>query len=167
MAVRDVLRLPHSILQSPAVDVDDINDEALELARDLIETMRVSPGCVGLAATQIGVGLRAFCVDTTGHKKAMSANGLVQLFNPKIVKSEGRIIGREGCMSVPDLTGDVNRYEFAIVEGLNLDGEIVQYETNAFEARAFQHEIDHLDGLLFLDRVQSAQGVFARKVYRK
>jgi peptide deformylase len=110
--------------------------------------------------------VRAFCLDVTGHKKANTVNGLVVLFNPLIVASSGHIAGREGCMSVPNFTGDVGRPARLTVRGLNIDGETVTYESDEFEARAFQHEIDHLDGLLFLDRVESPQGIFARKVYR-
>lgn len=166
MTVRPVVQLPESVLQQRSVEINDIDDVARALAEDLVDTMRVSPGCVGLAAPQIGVGLRAFCLDVTGHKKAKTVNGLVVLFNPVVIASSGHIAGREGCMSVPDLTGDVDRPAEMTVQGLNVEGEIVSYETDAFEARAFQHEIDHLDGLLFLDRVSSPQGIFQRKVYR-
>lgn len=166
VAVRHVVQLPNEVLQRRSVEVREIDSAARGLAQDLIDTMRVSPGCVGLAAPQIGVGLRAFCLDVTGHKKARSQNGLVVLFNPVVISSEGRVFGREGCMSVPDFTGDVGRPASLVVEGLDVNGELVRYESDAFEARAFQHEIDHLDGLLFLDRVESPQGVFQRKVYR-
>jgi peptide deformylase len=166
MAVRPVVQLPEPVLQTRATEVDGIGDFERALAEDLVDTMRVSPGCVGLAATQIGVGFRAFCLDVTGHKKANIVNGLVVLFNPIVVASSGGIPGREGCMSVPHFTGDVERPAEMTVQGLGVDGELHTYETDAFEARAFQHEIDHLDGLLFLDRVKSPQGIFPRKVYR-
>lgn len=166
MAVRPVVQLPESVLQQRAVEIEIIDDFARSLAEDLVDTMRVSPGCVGLAATQIGVSARAFCLDVAGHKKANIVNGLVVLFNPVVVASSGAIPGREGCMSVPHFTGDVERPAKLTVQGMNLDGELVTYESDEFEARAFQHEIDHLDGLLFLDRVKSPQGIFPRKVYR-
>jgi peptide deformylase len=166
MAVRPVVQLPESVLQQRAQEVEGIGDFERSLAEDLVDTMRVSPGCVGLAATQIGVAVRAFSLDVTGHKKAKMVNGLIVLFNPVVIASSGTVSGREGCMSVPDFTGDVERPKNMTVQGLSVDGEVVTYETDAFEARAFQHEIDHLDGLLFLDRVKSPQGVFPRKVYR-
>jgi peptide deformylase len=166
MAVRPVVQLPEPVLQTRAVEVDGIGDFERALATDLVDTMRVSPGCVGLAATQIGVGVRAFALDVTGHKKAKVINGLVVLFNPVVIAMDGALSGREGCMSVPHFTGDVERPAQMTVRGLTMEGEVVTYDTDAFEARAFQHEIDHLDGLLFLDRVKSPQGIFPRKVYR-
>ena len=165
MAVKSVLALPHPVLQAPSTTVVDIDDAARALAIDLVDTMRVSPGCVGLAAPQIGIAKRAFCIDVSGHKKAKTISGLVVLFNPVITARSGKLTAREGCMSVPDLTGDVVRSEFLTVTGLSPEGEQISIDTDAFEARAVQHEVDHLDGLLFLDRVSSS-GVFARKVYR-
>jgi peptide deformylase len=166
MPVRPVLALPHTVLQQPSLPVDKIDDDARALGVDLVDTMRVSPGCVGLAAPQIGVALRAFCIDVTGHKRAQTTHGLIVLFNPQIVEHQGHHLSREGCMSVPDLTGDVGRWEYLVVTGVTPDGEEVRIETDAFEARAVQHEVDHLDGLLFLDRVQAPSSVFPRKVYR-
>jgi peptide deformylase len=128
--------------------------------------MRGSEHSVGVAAPQIGVPLRAFCVDITGHRKARSCHGEVVLFDPVVVARSGADLGREGCMSVPDLTGDVPRATELVVRGLGLDGEEHTYEVDAFEARAFQHELDHLDGLLFLDRVVARDRIFQRRVYR-
>jgi peptide deformylase len=136
------------------------------VAEDLVDTMRASPACVGLAANQIGHDLRAFAVDVTGHRKATSCHGLVVLFDPVVLLAHGQVPAREGCMSVPDLTGDVIRARELVVGGLRLDGSDAVLEVEGFEARAFQHEIDHLDGLVFLDRVSSADSVFRRKVYR-
>jgi peptide deformylase len=166
MAVRPVLRLPEAVLKQPAMSVVGIDDTARALAQDLVDTMRVSPACVGLAAPQIGVGLRAFAVDVSGHRKARSCHGELVLFNPAVVLAHGPVVAREGCMSVPDLTGDVARATRLVVRGITVDGEDRVLHVDAFEARAFQHEIDHLDGLLFLDRVVSADAVFHRKVYR-
>ncbi|MDQ1439109.1 MAG: peptide deformylase [Acidimicrobiaceae bacterium] len=166
MAVRPVLRLPEAVLKQPAMSVVGIDDTARALAQDLVDTMRVSPACVGLAAPQIGVGLRAFAVDVSGHRKARSCHGELVLFNAEVVLAHGPVVAREGCMSVPDLTGDVARATRLVVRGITVDGEDRVLHVDAFEARAFQHEIDHLDGLLFLDRVVSADAVFHRKVYR-
>ena len=167
MAVREVVRYPARVLKDPARDIEP-GREAEALCRDLVDTMLASPACVGIAATQIGVGIRAFCLDTTGHKKAVSANGLVVMINPRIVETDGTEVAREGCMSVPDFTGNVRRAERIVVHGLSPTGEELVYEADAFEARAFQHEIDHCDGLLFLDRVSSLTAdVFPRKRYAK
>jgi peptide deformylase len=166
MAVRPVLRLPEAILTQPCAPVERIDDSAFALARDLVDTMRASPACVGLAANQIGVALRAFAVDVTGHRKARSCHGELVLFNPEILLAHGPIAAREGCMSVPDLTGDVARATTLVVRGISPEGNERVLEVDAFEARAVQHELDHLDGYLFLDRVTSADAVFRRKVYR-
>ncbi|HVL92628.1 MAG TPA: peptide deformylase [Acidimicrobiales bacterium] len=161
-----MLRLPEPVLKRRAAEVGTVDDAARALARDLVDTMRASPACVGLAATQIGVALRAFVVDVTGHPKARSCHGELVLFDPEVlVRGEARH-GREGCMSVPDLTGEVARASSLVVRGLAMDGAQRVVEVDAFEARAVQHEIDHLDGLLFLDRVTSAGALFRRKVYR-
>jgi len=164
--IRAVVRLPDPVLQRRAAAVGQLDDAARGLAQDLVDTMRASPACVGLAAPQIGVGLRAFVVDVTGHPKARSCHGEVVLFDPEVLAAEEPVAGREGCMSVPDLTGDVARASRVVVRGTGLDGVAVVLEVDAFEARAVLHEVDHLDGLLFLDRVGSERAVFRRKVYR-
>src|SRR5687768_315369 len=129
--------------------------------------MRVSPACVGLAAPQIGVSKRAIAVDVTNHPKTTVCHGLVVMLDPEIVESSGRDIGREGCMSVPDFTANVARATHIVVRGTSPDGDGLVIATEGFEARAFQHEIDHLDGMLILDRVSSlATDVFRRKTYR-
>ena len=167
MPVRPVLRLPAPILKERAAEVDDVSDpQVQQLCVDLVDTMRASPACVGLAANQIGVGLRVFVVDITGHRKARSCAGEVVLVNPLLVSADDAQLGREGCMSVPDLTGDVARAQRVVVEGLTPAGDLRNIEADAFEARAFLHELDHLDGLVFLDRVASHESVFRRRVYR-
>ena len=164
--IRPVLQLPAPVLAAPCAPVVVVGDVARAVGRDLLDTMRASPHSVGVAAPQIGISLRAFCVDVTGHRKARSCHGEVVLFDPVVVETGPTEIGREGCMSVPDLTGDVARATSMVVQGLGMDGELHVYEVDAFEARAFQHELDHLDGLLFLDRVVADDRVFRRRVYR-
>jgi peptide deformylase len=165
--VRPVVRLPEPVLKRVADPVADIGPEEKALAADLLDTMLASPSCVGVAAPQIGVSLRAFSVDVTGHKKADSCHGPFVLFNPVLVLSRHQELAREGCLSVPDFTGNVARATEVVVRGLTPDGTIRVIEANAFEARALLHELDHLDGLLFLDRVGSlSTDVFRRKRYR-
>ena len=164
--IRSVVMLPDPVLARPAAPVGPIDDEARALAQDLIDTMRASSHSVGIAAPQIGVPLRAFALDITGHRKASSCHGELVLFDPEIVRAEGRDVGREGCMSVPDLTGDVARATLLVVRGTDPDGGELVLECDAFEARAVQHELDHLDGHLFLDRVVAADRVFPRRAYR-
>lgn len=158
--------LPEPVLKTPCAAVGRIDDRAHQLATDLLDTMRASPHCVGLAANQIGIALRAFCIDVTGHRKAQSCHGEVVLFDPVVVERGEGELAREGCMSVPDLTGDVRRATSIVVRGITPDGGERTIRADAFEARALQHELDHLDGLLFLDRVVSHEAVFRRRVYR-
>jgi peptide deformylase len=128
--------------------------------------MRSFGHCMGLAATQIDELVRIVAVDVTGHKKATTQAGLLVLVNPVIVESDGAEVGREGCLSIPHLTANVRRATRIVVEAVDPEGEPVRVESEAFEARCLQHEIDHLDGLLFLDRVDSlATDVFRRKNY--
>jgi peptide deformylase len=165
--VRPVLRAPDPVLSRPGSEVDPTDPDIVQLAADLVATMRVSAGCVGLAAPQVGVCAQVFVVDVTGHPKATTVHGLVALCNARIVAASRWRPGREGCMSVPDLTGDVKRAGRLVVEAVTPgNGEPVSLATEAFEARALQHEIDHCAGLLFLDRVASAHAIHARKVYR-
>jgi peptide deformylase len=165
MPVRPVLRLPDRVLKTVAQPLGEEGDE--RLAEDLIDTMAASPACVGLAAPQIGVSKRAFALDVSGHPKTKTCHGLVVMFDPVIVEARGRKVGREGCMSVPDLTAEVPRATELVVQGRGRDGARLVIVTSGFEARAFQHEIDHLDGMLILDRVASlATDVFRRRVYK-
>jgi peptide deformylase len=166
MPVRPVLTLPDPFLQRPSAKVGTVDAAALALAADLVDTMRARPACVGLAAPQIGVAQRAFAIDVTGHPKARSCAGALVLFDPELLSAEAPLLGREGCLSIPDLTGDVARATAVVVRGIGLDGAERVVEADAFEARALLHELDHLDGLLFLDRVASAHSVYRRKVYR-
>jgi peptide deformylase len=166
VAVRPVLRLPEAVLKQPAAFVGIVDDDARALAVDLVDTMRASPACVGLAAPQIGVSRRAFVVDVTGHRKVAHCHGRVVLFDAEVLLAHAPVMGREGCMSVPDLTGEVSRAARLVVRGTDVEGMTRVLQVEGFEARAFQHELDHLDGLLFLDRVTHASAVFARRVYR-
>ena len=155
--IREVLVHPHPLLTRRAGPVDP--EAAAPVIRDLLDTMRSFGHCVGIAAPQIGGSVRVAVVDCTGHRKAPAAQGELILVNPVIVAASGAKVGREGCLSIPELTGNVRRATNVTVEadGLRVDAE-------GFEARALQHEIDHLDGLLFLDRVESLEAdVFQRR----
>jgi peptide deformylase len=165
-SVLDVVRAPHPVLATEGADVDPADPAVVELAADLVATMRVSPGCVGLAAPQVGVAARVFAVEVTGHPKTRTCHGVLVLCNATVVEATRKEKAREGCMSVPDLIGDVKRATRLVVSGY-LPGttEGVTVVTDGFEARALQHEIDHCAGLLFLDRVAGAHAVFARKTY--
>src|SRR5688500_3663713 len=139
MTVRPVLQLPERVLKRRAEELGGVTED--ELMADLIDTMRASPACVGLAAPQIGVSKRAIVVDVSAHPKTKKHHGMVALFDPVILETEGRLIGREGCMSVPDLTANVARAVRVVVQGIDQSGESRVIDTEGFEARAFQHEI--------------------------
>lgn len=164
--VRPVVTAPEPVLGRMGDAVDPTAPEIVQLAADLVATMRVSPGCVGLAAAQIGVSVQLFVVDVTGHPKASTVHGTFVLANAVVMEASRWRPGREGCMSVPDLTGDVKRAGRVVVAGeLPGSGRKVTITTDAFEARALQHEIDHCNGLLFLDRVTGAHSIYQRKTY--
>jgi peptide deformylase len=161
-----VVRAPDPVLSRPGEPVDPTSPEVVQLAADLVATMWVSPGCVGLAAPQVGVSVKVFCVDVSGHPKARSQHGTFVLCNAEVLSATRNEKAREGCMSVPDLTGDVRRATRIVVRGQEPgSGAEVTIEADAFEARALQHEIDHCDGLLFLDRVAGAHAIHPRKTY--
>jgi peptide deformylase len=165
-SVRVVVRAPDPVLGRPGAEVDPTAAEVVRLAADLIATMRASPGCVGLAAAQVGAAAQVFAVDVTGHPKAGTVHGAFVLCNARVVEASRWKVGREGCMSVPDLTGDVKRAGRIVLTGmLPGTGVPVTLTTGGFEARAVQHEIDHCAGRLFLDRVAGAHAVFQRRVY--
>jgi peptide deformylase len=164
--LRTVVRAPAAVLGRPGESVDPAAEDVIRLAADLVATMRVSPGCVGLAAPQVGESLRVFVVDVSGHPKTRTGHGLIVLCNATLVSASQWRAGREGCMSVPDLTGDVRRADRVVVTGqVPGTGEDIEIATDAFEARALQHELDHCAGLLFLDRVAGAHAFHPRKVY--
>jgi len=164
MAVREVLRYPHPALKQVAPALGP-GDEGLlpDLAQDLVDTMRAHEHCVGLAATQIGVMVRAVVVDVSEHPKATKHHGLLLLVNPRIALASGSKVGREGCLSIPELTANVRRATAVVLEASTPEGEHRVIEAEGFEALCIQHEIDHLDGILFLDRVDSVDNVFRRK----
>ncbi len=164
--IRPVVAAPDPVLSHAAKEVDPTDPSVAALAADLVATMRVSPGCVGLAAVQVGVAWHMFVLDVSGHPKARTCHGLVALCNAEVLEATRWQKGREGCMSVPDLTGDVKRAAHLVVRGQRPGtGEDVTLTTDAFEARALQHEIDHCTGLLFLDRAAGPHAIFPRKVY--
>ena len=162
--IRDVLRYPDRRLKTPAVPIRHPGPAARRLARDLEDTARHYPRTVGLAATQIGALWRMAFVDCTDHPKVPAAAGPMWLIDPVIEEREGAEIGREGCLSLPDITANVSRPVRVVVTYTDLPGARRRVEAEGFEARVILHEIDHLDGIIILDRVASlALDVFQRK----
>jgi peptide deformylase len=149
--------------------VESITPDMSSLIDDLLDTMRASPGGVGISAPQVGILKRIVAVDVSASKRGSQAsnNGLLVLINPEILAKGGRQIVREGCMSIPDYTANIERAQWVLVDALDRDGKQVILESVGFEAVAIQHEVDHLDGILFLDRVTSVKtDLFRRKKYR-
>lgn len=164
--VLPVVEAPDPVLSQVGAVIDPADPAMVQLAADLVATMRVSPGCVGLAAPQVGVSVKMFCVDVSAHPKTRGHHGTFVLCNAEVVAASRNEKAREGCMSVPDFTGDVKRATRLTVRGQAPGtGAEVEIETAAFEARALQHEIDHCEGLLFLDRAAGAHAIYPRKTY--
>ena len=147
MAVRPILNFDQPVLREKAKKVARVDTSIQRLMDDLAETMLKAPGA-GLAAPQIGVGLRVAVIKG-------DENQIWALANPEIVKSDGVQVGYEGCLSYPGWVGEVARYGTVVVKGRNRRGKEVRIKSTGFTARAFQHEIDHLDGILFIDRLTS------------
>ena len=145
VAVRAILNFDQPVLREKAKKVARVDTSIQRLIDDLTETMLAAPGA-GLAAPQIGVPLRV-CV-VKGDE-----NQIWALVNPEIVKSDGVQVGYEGCLSYPGWVGEVARYDTVVVKGRNRRGKEVRIKSSGFTARAFQHELDHLDGVLFIDRL--------------
>jgi peptide deformylase len=134
------------------------------VAADLLDTMRAHPGCVGLAAPQVGEPVRVIVVDVSGHRRVRRSHGELVLLNPRVAFARGGVVAREGCLSVPHLTANVRRATDVVLEATGLDGDRRWIGTSGFEARCLLHEVDHLDGVLFLDRVDSmSRDVFRRR----
>jgi peptide deformylase len=169
MAVLPIRVFPDPVLKEKAAAVEGVTAEVAAFIDDLLETMRCSPGGVGIAAPQVGMLRRIVIVDVSAHRRGSQEqnHGLLILVNPEILAMGGKQIVREGCMSIPDYTANVQRAQWVLVDALGRDGERKIIESLGFEAVAIQHEMDHLDGVLFLDRVVSVKtDLFRRKRYR-
>jgi peptide deformylase len=169
MAVLPIRIFPDPVLKEKAAPVERVTPEVSSFISDLLETMRNSPGGVGIAAPQVGMLRRIVIVDVSAHRRGSleQNHGLQVLVNPEILAMGGKQIVREGCMSVPDYTANVQRAQWVLVDAIGRDGERKIIESIGFEAVAIQHEMDHLDGVLFLDRVVSVKtDLFRRKKYR-
>jgi peptide deformylase len=166
VAVLDILTYPDDRLRQVSEPVERFDVALQARIDDLEETRLAGPGAVGIAAPQVGWFQRVLIIDVSGRRKTKSHGHLV-LVNPEITEWDGFAIGREGCLSVPDYTGNVVRAERIKLDALDREGNALHFDMEGFEARAVQHEMDHLDGLLFLDRLVSRrQDLFRRKVYK-
>lgn len=168
MSVLEILTYPDERLKQESTPVEQVDDALRAFIVELEQTMDAGPGGVGIAAPQVGRFQRIVIVDCTRTRKPVPNHGRLYLINPEITEWEGMVVGREGCMSVPDYTGNVIRAEAVALKALDLQGNELELRCEGFEARAIQHEMDHLDGMLFLDRLVSRRNdLFKRKVYQK
>ena len=166
MSILSIHRFPDPLLKRPTRLVTQVDDQITRLIDGMIRTMRHHPRCVGLAAPQVGSDLRVAVMDVSGHPKAPTSRGLLVLVNPQIDVTEGVVLQREGCLSIPDFTGNVRRAQRIHLRAFDQFGASYEVWLEGFEALVAQHEVDHLDGKLFLDRVANLQtDVFKRKTY--
>jgi peptide deformylase len=152
MALREIITLPHPTLRRKAHKVTDFGPELQTVVDDMVETMRQAPG-VGLAAPQVNVPLRIVVVEYGSEEDEEAPKKLYTVINPEITRpSPETVVGTEGCLSVPGIVGDVERVEALTVKGLSRRGQPITIKAKGWLARIFQHEIDHLDGIVFVDR---------------
>jgi peptide deformylase len=161
--IRPILTYPDPELKKKSAPVTVINEKVRELARDMAETMYAAPG-VGLAAPQIGAHQRIIVIDVAGQDEPPA---LITAINPVIIHADGDAYEEEGCLSVPKYAANVRRHARVVVKGLNLDGEEVTWRADNLLAIAFQHEIDHLDGILFIDHISQLKRDIFRRKYRR
>ncbi len=161
-----IRRFPDPLLKSPTRSVERVDAAAKKLVDQMVSTMRSHARCVGLAAPQVGSSLRVAVMDSSRTPKAVQSRGLMVLINPQVIAAEGGVFQREGCLSIPDFTANVRRAARVQVRSHDSDGRLQEFWLEGFEAIIAQHEIDHLDGKLFLDRVVDLKAdVFHRKSY--
>jgi peptide deformylase len=160
MAIREIRKFPDPVLREPAAVVTVVDDSVRALARDMAETMYDAPG-IGLAAPQVGVQRRIVVYRTSEEDE------LHTLINPEIVASSGEVTEDEGCLSIPGLAYPVTRAQKVSVTALDADGNPLAYDAEDLEARVIQHEIDHLDGVLFIDRIDEELRREARRILRE
>ncbi len=166
MAIREVLKYPDERLKDVADDVTTIDEKVLGVIQDLEDTMLSTGHSTGIAATQIGEPYRIVVFDASRNKKCTNNHGHTVMINPEIVEHEGVLTFREGCMSIPEFTGNVNRAQKVKVQFLDKNMDKQTIEAEDFEAVLIQHETDHLDGTLFIDRVISKRtDLFKRKKF--
>ena len=151
MALRPVLKFPDKRLLTASAPIQQVTDEIRELAVDMCEVMYDEPG-IGLAAPQVGESVRLVVVDTQWTEEDAERSPLI-LLNPELSEHEGKILWKEGCLSVPDFEAEVERAERVLLRALDLDGKEVEIRAEGLQAVCFQHEVDHLDGVLFIDRI--------------
>lgn len=161
MAPKAIVLYPDEILTTPSAEVSKIDEEIRLLVDDMIETMYAANG-IGLAAPQVGVLKRVIVFDTSEDR-----TGAGHLINPVIIEHEGEVISEEGCLSIPDYRDTITRHEIVKVAGLNLNGEKIEISAGDLLSRCLQHEIDHIEGVLFIDRLSKIKRDMFNKWFKK
>ena len=159
MAVREILTAEQPVLRQKAKKIKRVDASTQKLIDDMLDSMREAHG-LGLAAPQIGVGLRVLVIEIPEDEEEPRSSEQVILLNPEIIKAEGEQFGEEGCLSIPGYVGMVRRAMKVTVKGLNRNGKEVRVKGTELLARALQHEIDHLDGILFTDRLEKPEDLY-------
>ncbi|MBT5972013.1 MAG: peptide deformylase [Desulfobacula sp.] len=165
MAIRKILTYPEKSLLLPSVKVDTIDEDIKNLIKDMGETMFDAPG-VGLAASQVGINKRVIVYDSNAENpdRDDSIQEFTALINPEIIASSGSIVSeKEACLSVVDYSADVKRYEMVTVKAIDIKGKQLEFDAMGILAIIMQHEIDHLDGILFIERIS----LLKRTMYKK
>lgn len=163
MSLRKILKYPNPLLRIQGESITEFNDELQQLVNDMAQTMYDAPG-IGLAAPQIGVSKRVVVMD---HSEKDEENQLIVLINPKIMDAEGSQVDEEGCLSVVDLNAKVKRFAHIKVQAQDMEGNTIEFEADDWFARVIQHEVDHLNGVLFLDRLSSLKRALYKKKRKK
>jgi len=166
MTVREIRKYPDSLLHQKTGRVETIDVALRHLIDDMVETMHAAPG-VGLAANQIGVPLQVAVIDLSTQEEAVRRHPLLVIINPEILSLEGAVIEEEGCLSIPEYTEKVKRAQKVKVRALDREGKLFEIEAEGLLAKALQHEIDHLNGLLFIDRLSPLKKNIFRRRHRK
>ncbi|MBU0730040.1 MAG: peptide deformylase [Proteobacteria bacterium] len=163
MAVRKIITYPDPVLRNETKPVTEFGEDLKQLVEDMAETMYHAPG-VGLAANQIGVCEKVVVIDIAPHEEK---NQFIVLVNPTIIAQEGEEIDEEGCLSVIDYAAKVKRFTRITVKAQDIEGDLLEFDAQDFFARVIQHELDHLDGKLFIDRISSIKRALYKKKLKK
>jgi peptide deformylase len=164
MAIREIKKFPDPVLRKKTAVVGAIDEDLCRLIDDMVETMHAAPG-VGLAANQVGVPLQVAVIDIGDHEEEGKKHPLVVLINPEVVSLEGTVVAEEGCLSVPDFTEKVKRAARIKVRAKDRAGKTFELDADGLMAKALQHEIDHLNGILFIDRLSPIKkSIFRRRM---
>lgn len=166
MAVREIKTYPDPVLRNKTARVETIDDTVQRLIEDMVETMHAAPG-VGLAANQVGVPLQVAVIDLSTREEQENRHPLLVLINPEILSTQGSVIAEEGCLSIPEYAEKVKRAARVTVRAQDRRGKPFEIEADGLMAKALQHEIDHLNGLLLIDRLSTLKKDIFKRKYRK